>query len=202
MTIRAPLPLAAFAFAATLALPTLAGNARAEPEAAGFAPAAPTGSGFGAPGQIVLSMGATTDEHFFFHKQSGGGWQLQLSPALDYFLTARVAVGGVVGFRHTSGGAGTGANANGTDRILLGARGSTNLEINDRFGFWPLVGLYFDRTSADHVSTTNTWLGFYAPFLFHVAPHFFVGAGPSFQLNLSGPDGNQYGLDSVLGGWF
>jgi hypothetical protein len=179
-----------------------AGAARAEGEAAGFAPAAAAtgGTGFGVAGQLVLSMGATTDEHLFLHKQSGGGWQLQLSPALDYFLTSRIAVGGVLGYRHASGAAGT--NADGTDRILLGARVSTNLDINDRFSFWPLAGLYFERTSADHGSTTNTWLGVFAPFLFHLAPHFFVGAGPSFQLNLSGPDGTQYGIDSVLGGWF
>ena len=67
-------------------------------------------------------MGATTDEHLFLHKQSGGGWQLQLSPALDYFLTARVAVGGVVGFHYDSGCAGS-------TTFRLGARASTNLDI-------------------------------------------------------------------------
>ncbi len=178
----------------------LARPARAEGEAAGFAPATTSGgTGFGAPGQIVISMGPTTDEHVFFHKQSGGGWQLQLSPALDYFLTARVALGGVVGFRYDSTG---GGNGDGSTRFDLGGRVSTNFDFNDRFGVWPLAGLFFERTSATHTSTTNTWLELYAPFLFHLAPHFFVGVGPSFQLNLSGPDTNQIGVDSVIAGWF
>jgi hypothetical protein len=184
----------------TFALPR---PARAEGETNGFAPTSTSGgTGFGAPGQIVISMGPTTDEHLFFHKQSGGGWQLQLSPALDYFLTARVALGGVVGFRYDSGGAGTGTNADGSTRFTLGGRVSTNFDFTDRFGVWPLGGLFFETTSANHTSTTNTWLELYAPFLFHVAPHFFVGAGPSFQLNLSGPDTNQIGVDSVIAGWF
>jgi len=167
-----------------------------------FAPAAAVGSSFGLPGQLVLSMGATTDEHLFFHKQSGGGWQLQLSPALDYFLIQRLSVGGVLGYRYTSGGAGTGTNASGATRILVGGRVGFNIDINDRFSFWPLAGLFLERTSANHASTTNTWFGLFAPVLFHVAPHFFAGLGPSFELNLSGPNGNQYGIDSIIGGWF
>lgn len=197
MTVRHPLPIVLAAVLLTLAA---ARAARAQGEA-GFAPApAAGGTGFGAPGQFVISMGPTTDQHLFFHKQSGGGWQLQLSPSLDYFVTPRLAVGGVLGYHHESGGAGT--NANGTDIITFGVRASTNFDFNDRFGVWPLVGLFYDHTSQNHGSTTNTWLELYVPFLFHLAPHFFVGAGPSFQLDLSGPDANQFGIDSVLGGWF
>lgn len=191
MTVRQHLGIALVATTLALARP-----AHAAGEAAGFAPTSTSGgTGFGAPGQIVISMGPTTDEHVFFHKQSGGGWQLQLSPALDYFLTARVALGGVVGYRYDSGGAGS-------TRFTLGGRVSTNFDINDRFGVWPTGGLFFERTYANHASTTNTWLELYAPFLFHLAPHFFVGVGPSFQLNLSGPDTNQIGIDSVIAGWF
>jgi len=184
------------ALVVALALTSLvaARPARAQNEA-GFAPAATSGSGFGAPGQIVLSMGPTTDEHLFFHKSTGGGWTLQLSPALDYFLTSRVAVGGVLGYRHASGGAGS-------DSVTLGARASTNFDFNDKFGVWPLGGLFFNHTSADHTSSSNTWLGFYVPVLFHVAPHFFVGLGPSLEWNLQGKNDSVWGLDSVLGGWF
>jgi hypothetical protein len=196
MTVRKSLEVA---FVLTVLTLAGAGTARAEGEAGGFAPAA-TGTGFGAPGQFVFSMGPTTDQHLFFHKE-GGAWQLQLSPALDYFVTARLAVGGVLGYTHDSGGAGTGANANGTDTFRLGVRASTNLDINDRFSVWPLGGLFYSHTSQNHNSTNDTWIELYVPFLFHLAPHFFVGVGPSFQLYLHGPD-NQYGIDSVLGGWF
>jgi opacity protein-like surface antigen len=189
----------------TMALATrvlVAAPARAEGDAGGFATPATAGpTGFGALGQYVISMGATTDEHLFIHGESGGAWQLQLSPALDYFIAPRVSVGGVVGYRHASGGGG-GTNSDGSNRFTLGARAGYDLDINDRFGFWPMAGLYFDRASANHNSVTNTWVGVYAPVLFHVAPHFFAGLGPSLQLNLSGPNGNEFGVDSLIGGWF
>jgi hypothetical protein len=168
----------------------------------GFAPATAGGTGFGLTGQFVVSIGATADEHLFFHKQSGGGWQLGLQPALDYFVMPRLSVGGVVGYVHGSGGAGTATNGSGSDAVRLGARAGFNFDFTDRFGVWPLGGLFLSYASANHQSQTNTWIGLFAPFLFHLAPHFFVGAGPSFQFNLSGPMTNQYGVDSLLGGWF
>jgi hypothetical protein len=180
------------------AVSTLAGAAPAEGEA-GFAPTAEAGGGFGAVGELALSLGATADEHLFFHK-SGGAWQLQLAPAADYFLAPRVSVGGGVAYGHTSGG--TGTNGAGVDTFRLAARAGYAFTINDRFGIWPLGGLSLDYGSANHASTTNTWLTVYAPVLFHAAPHFFLGLGPSAQFNLSGPAGNEYGIDSMLGGWF
>jgi hypothetical protein len=185
----------------TLAMLTLTMSVTARAEDAGFATPATAGpTGFGAVGQYVVSAGATTDEHLFIHGESGGGWQLQLSPALDYFLAPNVSVGGVVGYRHASGGGGT--NSDGSNRFTLGVRAGYNVDFNDRFGLWPMAGLFFDRASANHDSTTNTWIGVYAPVLFHVAPHFFAGLGPSLQLNLSGPNGNEFGIDSLIGGWF
>lgn len=167
-------------------------------EGGGFATAA-GGPGFGTTGQFVISMGATADEHLFFHKASGGGWTLHLAPALDYFIVPRVSVGGVLAYTHGSGG---GTNASGSNAITFGARAGYNFDINDRFGVWPMGGIIVDWFSANHVSTTNTFFSVFAPFLFHIAPHFFVGAGPSFLANLSGPDANQYGIDSIIGGWF
>jgi hypothetical protein len=179
------------------------GTEGTETAGGGFAPApaAGGGTGFGAQGQFVASMGLSTQEHLFFHKQSGGGWQLGIQPALDYFVVPRLSVGGLVGYVHSSGGAGTGANSNGADVVAVAGRAGFNLDITDKVGFWPLGGLSVQYQSVNHSSSTNTWLNLYAPFLFHPAPHFFVGAGPSFLFNLSGPMANQYGIDSFLGGW-
>jgi opacity protein-like surface antigen len=170
--------------------------ARAEGETAGFAPVAEPAAGFGGMGQLVLSMGPTTDEHLFFHKD-GGGWQLQLAPAADYFLAAHISVGAIVRYGHTSGG----GNTPGSDTFGLTARAGYAFGINERFGVWPLGGLSVGHSSAGHTSSTSTSVILYAPFMFHPAPHFFVGLGPSFRLKLSG-DGNQFGIDSMLGGWF
>jgi hypothetical protein len=189
----------------TLATGTAAAVEPPEGETSGgFAPAPAAGgaTGFGLPRQIVLSIGAMTESHLFFHKQSGGGWQLQLQPALDYFIIPRLSVGGVVGYRHGSGGAGMAANGNGSDAFTLGGRAGFNFDFNDKLGIWPLGGLFVHYESVNHSSSTNTWVGLFAPVLFHPAPHFFVGAGPSFQFYMSGPNANQYGVDSFLGGWF
>jgi hypothetical protein len=196
--------------ATALALLSFGGTAAAvetegENAGGGFAPAAaPRGAttGFGMPGQFVLSMGFTAGEHLFFHKQSGGGWQLGLQPALDYFIIPRLSVGGLVGYEHDSGGAGMATNGAGRDAVRVGGRVGFNFDFNDLFSVWPLGGLFVSYESANHTSTTNTWIGLFAPLLFHPGTHFFVGAGPSFLLDLSGPMTNQYGIDSFLGGWF
>ena len=170
-----------------------ASDARAEGEA-GFAPVTEAAAGFGAVGQLVLSMGPTSDEHLFFHK-GGGSWALQLAPAADTFIAPHVSVGGIARYGHDSAGTGT-------DSFGLTARAGYAIGIHDRFGVWPLGGLAVGHSSEIHKSSTNTSLILFAPFMFHPAPHFFAGLGPSFRLNLSGPGGNQFGIDSMLGGWF
>jgi hypothetical protein len=194
--------------AIVFALVSLAGAARAETdsstESGGFAnPETATAGapGLGGTGQWVLTMGAFTGEHFLFHKQ-GSAWELQLQPALDYFLTPRFSVGGLVRYGHISGGAGTGANDDGTNLFSIGARGGAHFGITSQFSVWPMAGLIFDWRSVNHDSSTNTWLALWAPVLFHPAGHFFVGLGPSFQLGLTGDGANQLGIDSMLGGWF
>jgi hypothetical protein len=180
------------------------GATEASTESDGFAPsaaAAETGPALGAPGQFVLTMGARTGEHALYNKQ-GSAWQLQLQPALDYFLTSRFSVGGIIGYRHATGGAGTGANADGFDVFTVGGRGGANFAINPLFSLWPMAGLFLDYLTVNHNSTTNTWLALMVPVLFHPAPHFFAALGPSYEVNLSGPASNQFGIHTMLGGWF
>ena len=173
--------------------------ARAEGEAAGFAPTAEAGGGFGAMGQLVLSLGGTADEHFFFHK-SGGAWELHVAPSGDYFIAPRFSVGGVLAFDHSNGGGGT--NSQGTDTLRLAPRVGYSFDFNDRFGVWPLGGLAFGLVSFNHNTSLDTWLTLYVPFPLHLAPHFFVARGRRAQLHLSGDGGNEWGLDSLMGGWF
>jgi hypothetical protein len=171
----------------------------AETSGGGFAPA--SAAAFGATGQLALSLGANEGGHFFLHG-SGGRWQLQLAPSADYFIMAHVSVGGLVGYTHASGGAGTGTNSAGSDAFRIGARAGYALAFNDRFGLWPRAGLAFDVSSANHNTSTSTAILVFVPVLFHPATHFFVGLGPSADIGLSGGGGNTFGVDSVLGGWF
>jgi len=51
------------------------------------------------------------------------------------------------------------------------------------------------------MSTSHTYLGIFAPFLYVPAPHFFIGLGPTFNQGLSGGTGQDFGLDFMIGGW-
>lgn len=175
------------------------GRAHAQGETGGFAPAAEAGSGFGAQGQIALSLGGTADQYLFFHKD-GGAWQLQLAPAADYFLAPRLSVGGVVAYSHASGGGAT--NDNGTTTFRIAPRVGYAVDFTDKIGVWPLGGVAFDVRWANHDTATNTFVVLYAPFIYHLAPHFFVGLGPSANVRLTGNDDTSWGLDTLLGGWF
>jgi hypothetical protein len=162
----------------------------------GAAPfAASPSAGFGAIGQWVLSMKTTGDNGYvFFHKPSEGDWTLSLHPSLDYFITNGISLGATVGFLYSPA-------QTGTTVFDLGARAGFNLNINDNLGFWPTAGLSFNVDRRMHNTNTHTVLGVFAPFLYHLVPHLFVGLGPSFAAPLQGGGGNAYGVDFVLGGW-
>jgi len=161
---------------------------------AGPAPfAASPSAGFAAMGQWVLTMRTTGDEGFFFRKPSGGDWQLSLHPSLDYFIINSVSLGAAFGYFHSPA-------ETGTTVVSLGGRAGFNLNINDNLGFWPTVGVGLTFDSRDHGNDTTTFFGIFAPFLYHLVPHLFVGLGPSFSMQLDG-GGKVYGVDFVLGGW-
>jgi len=157
--------------------------------------AASPSAGFGAIGQWVLSIRTTGDGGFLsFHKSSPGDWALTLHPAIDYFITGNVSVGGIVGIGYSPADAGT-------TNLDIGARTGFNLTINDNLGLWPNAGLSAHYNNTMHESTKWTELNVFAPFLYHLVPHLFVGLGPSFALQLSGGSGKVYGVDFMLGGW-
>jgi hypothetical protein len=157
--------------------------------------AASPSAGFAAMDQWVLTLRTTGDGGFlFFHKNSPGDWEISLHPAIDYFITSSVSLGALVGYRHSPA-------ATGTTVLDLGARAGFNLNINDHVGVWPNASLAVNYASANHTSDTTTTFGIFAPFLYHLVPHLFVGLGPSFSVRLSGGDSKSYGVDFVLGGW-
>ena len=150
-----------------------------------------SGNAFGATGQWAISGD--------FEGHLRNGWELRLHPSLDYFIAPNVSVGGLVGFTYDSGGPST--------TIDLGVRAGYNLNVAERISFWPKVGIVFHHNSfggsngTASTSSSSTALEIFAPFLLHLVPHLFVGAGPFFDLPLDG-GGNGYGLQTVVGGWF
>jgi hypothetical protein len=198
---------AAVGFALVLTVATAPRAARAQdlapPTAATSAPSGgtssrlPAASGFGVAGAWVVSVqsynaGSATPS-FFFAKQASGGSTLLIQPGLDYFIGNGISVGGVVGFGYSSG------NPN-TTVVNLGARAGFNQGLTGNVSFWPTVGI---DGSYIHNATSNSTaaLEVFAPFLFHAAPHLFLGAGPFLSYLVKGGPDTQYGLDFVIGGW-
>jgi len=153
-------------------------------------------AGFGAIGQWVVSLRTTGDGggYAFFHKPSGGDWELTIHPSIDYFITNSVSLGATFGYHYSPA-------ATGTTVVDVGARAGFNLTINDNIGFWPSAGVSASIDSRNHNTNTSASFGIFAPFLYHLVPHLFVGVGPSFSVQLNDGNGKQYGLDFILGGW-
>jgi hypothetical protein len=197
---------AAVGIALVLAVGTAPRAARAQdlapPTAAMSAPSGGSGStaaatSFGVAGAWVVSVqsfnaGSATPS-FFVAKQASGGSTFLIQPGLDYFIGNGISVGGVVGFSYSSG------NPN-TTTVKLGARAGFNQRLNEHVTFWPTVGIDGSYT---HNNTSNSAaaLEVFAPFLYHVAPHFFLGAGPFLSYLVKGGPDTEYGLDFVIGGW-
>jgi hypothetical protein len=191
--------------ALAFALTPAAASAQAPPPPAHSGPFAltPGPSGFGAQGQLVIggaleapinSGGTNTRPMLGIAKTSGGRTVIGIQPSLDYFIIPNVSVGGVVGLTVVTGNGGP-------TTVLLGGRGGYNLNLADKISFWPTLGLAFEHASFTGGSDQQTYLNILAPFLFHLAPHFFVGAGPFIDVGLGANDPNLFGIWSVVGGW-
>jgi hypothetical protein len=163
------------------------------PAAGAFAPSSAPGAGLGTVGQWVVAVQSSNEgsEDIQLRKSGGGGWHLHLRPALDTFIVSNVSVGGVVGFGYGGG----------DSTFEVGARAGYAFAIADRIAVWPTGGVYLSYTTGNHMSSTDTYLGIFAPFLYLPAPHFFLGIGPTFNLGLSGGGGQDFGLDFAIGGW-
>jgi hypothetical protein len=187
----------------TLALVTVPRMAQAQdtppPPASsntGFAPVAQAGGGFGGTGQWVFSMETAPDNgsgSFFIHGSNGNAI-ISLNPGVDTFIASNVSVGGSVTFTQDSNGAGS-------TTIGIGARAGYNLNITGQVGFWPSLRLFAEHVNANHNGSSDSSFGVFAPFLYHLTPHFFLGAGPDFNLGLSGGNYKEYGIDYIIGGW-
>ena len=195
---------AALGIALVLAGATAPRSARAQelapPTAATSAPSASTASpgaaasSFGVAGALVISVqslnsGSATPS-FFFAKQASGGSSVFIQPGFDYFISNGISVGGVVGFGHSSG----------STTVNLGARAGFNQGLSEHVSFWPTIGVDGSYNHAT-TSTSTAALEVFAPFLYHVAPHFFLGAGPFLSYLVKGGPDTEYGLDFVIGGW-
>ena len=157
-----------------------------------------TGGGpFGEARQWVYSISTPDEFPFWLRKTGGGDWDLTVRPSLDVFLIRNVSVGGVVTMSSNGGGSDVG----------LGVRAGYNVPLTSLVSIWMRGGLYFHHTTVNLGPDNNqTVMDLTFPFLFHLVPHFFLGAGPFFHLPLQntmmGGTDATYGLTAIVGGWF
>ena len=176
-----------------LAAPSALAQTATVPPPVTSAAAAPTGlaAGFGQQGQLVVS----SELAFGLHRIDGGAVHLFLRPALDYFIAQNISVGGMVILNYSNP---PGAAPTQTD-IWLGARAGYNLLLTDAISFWGTLAFLYQNPAGD--TGSNVRARVFAPFLFHLVPHLFVGVGPYFEQGMSESFTN-FGLESLVGGYF
>lgn len=163
---------------------------------------------FGEHGQIAISGDMKFNLlHESLSMNGGSNTSFLLQPALDYFVSTNVSVGGLVGIERNPEYPGH------STLISIGPRVGYNINIGSAASLWIRLSLTYSHLSyADTNRNGSGWaipLELYAPFLWHPVPHFFIGAGPFLRTDLvakfRGDDISKrtdIGLSSTLGGYF
>jgi hypothetical protein len=171
--------------------------------------------GFGLPGQIAISADLQLE---LIHSSTGGtsGTTFVIQPAGDYFVAPHISVGGLVGYGRGSASivvGPTSVDATVT-ALIIGARGGYDLRLAPKISLWPTLTLAYEHRSTTRVGGADASgysipLEIFAPLLFHLAPHVFVGLGPIFGTELANsvegmdqPKTTRFGFRSVVGGYF
>ena len=155
-------------------------------------------SGFGMPGQIVLTNDFSGSLDLGF---SPTVLNIDLQPAVDYFLQQNLSVGASALLGMNIG--------EGDDSLNFGlaARVGYSIPFQESVSLWPRAEFGFTRVEIPDAlgsTTTDTVFGIegYVPALLHLAPHFFLGAGPYLRANFSGGSDVVLGARFTVGGYF
>ena len=152
----------------------------------------PSSSGFGATGQWVFSLSDPAEFPFLLLKNGSNPWHVLVQPSADTFLFPEVSVGGLVKFERNGG----------TTDVGVGARVGYDLHFTGLVSLWLRGGLFYHPLSVNNgPSRSETFLDLQAPALFHLVPHFFLGAGPTISLPLQGQADTTFGLEAIVGGY-
>ena len=143
---------------------------------------------------------------------------VSLAPGVDYFVASHVSIGGAALFGYS------GTSTTTRTSLGVGPRLGAELPLGRSFSLYPRVVVSYvhvlteapisrgDGFSLSRETSTSSGdivaLSAYVPLLVHVAPHFFIGFGPSFTRDLlrtfgssTGDLGTRIGADLEIGGW-
>lgn len=217
-------------------LPLLAPVGPEPSEGAPAAPAPAEAAGpartprFGDAGEIVFTgvLNASIGR-LGFDVGGSSSTTLSIEPAFDYFQTRDTSEGTSVFLRYSDVVSGIGTETKALSYGWYGQLGQ-NVWIGDRVSFWPklALGIWQSRLTISAPSTGFTTtidglpitigpstevtenavvLQLYAPFLLHVAQHFFIGFGPDVYVDVlhsvAGISNRRMfvGASSTVGGW-
>ena len=187
-----------------------------QPLVAGTILATNTSLSVAQPGPMALTP--IGFQYYSVNNNGGSGTTFSLAPAIDYFVIDNLSIGGQLMFGLVSSSPPTGQ---GTSTTLYGVAPQVgyDLVLTDSISFWPKVFFAFTgaSTSNNGGSFSSGTLGVFAPFLFHIATHFYIGVGPDLSTQVvtsqssSGPPGGNapnppkvttFGAMATVGGWF
>lgn len=159
------------------------------------------GGSFGQAGQLVISTDASGN--LGYSTQGDGIGFIFLEPGADFFLKPNLSVGSGLQLRALFAG--------GDDAVGFGlnARIGYNIPLSDKVSVWP-KGIVTLQVGDDLLPFANQILPAdvtvilegYAPFLFHVTDHFFVGGGPRLAFGLGDDVEVSFSVATTLGGYF
>jgi len=185
---------------------------------------------FGDAGQVVLDgvLGASFG-HLGYSSGGTASTTFSVQPALDYFSSSGVSEGVSAFFRYADSSSAIYTSDRSFSYGVTGAVGS-NLWLGKLVSLWPKLSLGVWQTrislssvyggsttvngravaigSSTEITENAVFVDLYVPFLFHLAPHFFVGIGPEGYtdiLNSANGTSNKrefFGASSTVGGWF
>jgi hypothetical protein len=153
---------------------------------------------FGVTGQFVVSSDLKGEIGYTSVSGPGDRFLIDLRPAVDYFLRDNLSLGGTVLL-------GT-AFQSGDNPLLvgLGVRAGYNIPMSETVSVWPKLGLAVVHSDGflDFGERTFLEISLTAPFLVHVAPHFFIGGGPGLTTQLGDDTVATLNVSAVVGGYF
>ncbi len=172
---------------------------------------------FGARGQVVVSTNASANVWWTNYEATGATYvNANLAPSLDYFVLRNVSIGfdSGVGYQVNNDYKGTGIFASDDVAASAAVRGAINVPFNRFVSFWPRLTLGFDWEKADLQSAPSVELigasiTLFAPVVFSLRSHFFIGFGPSLTHDFYavtppsalGAEHTLLSLRTILGGY-
>jgi len=172
--------------------------------------------GFGYAGMIAISDDvqlAISQVSSDFMGQSTKRTQIQLRPALDFFVLPNFSVGGQLVIGYTSVDPGNGMSASQTE-LGASARIGYTFALGTSTSIWPRVSFGYQRPVGEGPvvpgnSQYNLTFEVYVPIVVQPVQHFFIGAGPivstqvvSKMNDVDAPKTTTIGVLSTLGGCF